>query len=219
MGDRFYESQATSRSIRTRMMLTGFTDFEKLTQHLAQSAKNRIARDAVRNGASVVNKRYKANTKASAFDAGTGTLRRASGVKTLTSKQTRIHGGVSVVGPRFGHDRSVVRPGRKSPTRADAARYAHLVEFGVKAHAIGKGSRLVVGRSRKHPEGKGPGPQAGGMHPGFPGRHILEITVDQSEGAVRAAVNRSVRAGLLREAKRARARANRKNPLRAWLRS
>lgn len=88
----------------------------------------------------------------------------------------------------------VRRRGRKKMTKADPGKYAHLVELGTQPHTIGRGDQLNKYVPRLGH--KFPGPQRGAMHPGTKPQSFLGAAVTQNEGAILAAVEAELFAGL-----------------------
>lgn len=128
-------------AFRIQAKLTGLDEFQRVLKTLPGSVQKRVLHPGMRKATSIVNKSAKAGAPRRS-----GQLYRSLGakVKTYPSGVT-----VGVVEPRPGF--KIAGKGGKN---IDPRRYAHLVERGVKAHAVGKGSSV----KKKSQSGK--------MHPG-----------------------------------------------------
>jgi hypothetical protein len=110
---------------------------------------------------------------------------------------------VLLIGPQSGFAQVVTRaarPGKggkrgtgRRTQKADPRFTAHLIERGVKPHAVGVGSRL---RASKR---KGPAAQSGAMHPGFAGTHFTQSGWDAAKDEARDTLIAEVSAGTLKE--------------------
>lgn len=92
---------------------------------------------------------------------------------------------VAIIGPRTD---AVFQAqfGTRAGTVAKPAKYAHLIDKGVRPHAIGRGSTLRKGN------------QTGRMHPGFPAMPFVRPALLAGSGAASAAFARSLARSLAR---------------------
>lgn len=97
---------------------------------LGTSAHKRVARPAIRKGASLVNKAAKNNIKPSTFDDSSGILRRSLGIKSKTYR-TAV---AAIIGARKGQSKV-----HRGVTRIPFF-YSHLVEGGTSARSGHPGS-------------------------------------------------------------------------------
>lgn len=152
-----------------RGRLDGIAEARRNLQHLGEQMRKRILRKAVRAAAKLIEKAAKSHADASK---DTGLLKKSIGTVV------RVYRGgdkvIAVIGPRVGFRRVI--DGRVM----DPTKYAHLVENGVKPHALGKGSSL-----RKKT-------QAGQGHPGFAAKPFLRPAIDGNKAAANAAIARVV---------------------------
>jgi hypothetical protein len=161
---------------------------------VAVTKERAITLKAVKAGARIVQAQAKANAPRRKGKGG-GALQQAQGVKAVkgTVGQTVA---LAVIGARKKVVRMIPR-GRKT-IRVVPAFYAHLVDQGTKAHAVGKGERL--GRSGKvatfgRKKGQTVGAvartaQAGGMHPGTKATKFLERAWQSTQAQAAAAAEK-----------------------------
>ncbi len=98
----------------------------------------------------------------------TGLLRKSIGLRQKSYRKGAVTS--TVVGPRRGFASQVevtLPDGSKVTRRRDPQFYSHLVEFGVQAHSLGKGSRI-----RKNID------KGGQRHPGVPAKPFLRPAWD-----------------------------------------
>lgn len=104
-----------------------------------------------------------------------GALKSAIGMRAAKGTEGETI-SYAVIGARKKVVKMVTRPGRRKPTKAVPAFYAHLVESGTKPHAVGKGSK-VGGKNHKA------GAQSGGKHPGTAAQPFLAPALASSRDA------------------------------------
>lgn len=151
--------------------LTGQQQLFGKLDGLKGSLQRKILRRAVTDAAKVVRDRAKANVPIQS-----GLLRKSIGTKIKTYKTGVV---VAIIGARTGFKREVTVKGpRGSYTQLrNPVYYAHLVEFGTKPHALGKGSTLGW-KGKKKSKARS---QSGAQHPGTTGQHPLQRAWDQTK--------------------------------------
>lgn len=170
--------------------LQGLKEAAKALEGLKRGVRNKVLRRAVTAAARILAKAAKAAV----------TMRRSGQLKRSMGSVVRTYAKavVGIVGPREDFKTTW----NKQPV--DPAKYAHLVEEGVRPHALGKGSslkdkysydrktrrRLLVNKANQH----------GRMHPGFEGRHFLKKAFDASQGAAAAKATELIADGIQQEA-------------------
>ena len=157
---------------------------------MKQGARNKILKPAVTAGAKVILTAAKANLRAHNLQ-GTGLLLRSLGTKVKVMRSGVV---VGIVGPRTGYKmvkgpggkrRTVTKLGQKfAAAGQNPIYYAHLIEFGTRAHSVARGASL-----RKHKGG-------GKMHPGAKAYPFLRPAVDQKVAAIRGAMTKAASAAL-----------------------
>lgn len=157
--------------IKIKAQLAGADQLREILKDLRGSTQRKILRPALAKEGRII----AANAK-SEVPVKTGLYRRAISRKSKTYGEAVVE----IIGPRRGVEKMV------NGKRKVAAWYAHLVEFGVRPHAVGKGSSL-----RK-------GVQVGKKHPGFPGRHPLTRSYKKSLAGAEARVAQAVKEGIER---------------------
>ena len=108
---------------------------------------------------------------------GSGALKKSIGSKSFASKKTKT-GAVAVIGARRKTEVQV-QHGNKTIT-AIPANYAHLVEFGTRAHSLAKGATLKRKSGKGVTKGQGSGPQ----HPGAKPKPFMKPAWDSTKDAV-----------------------------------
>ena len=176
--------------MKLQFRLEGLEDLKLRLNSLPIALRNRIVRKAVTKGARIILK-----SAQSKVVERTGQLRKSLGVKVKTYRAAPFAGAntknaagttVAIIGARKGFDIEV--NGKKvNPTR-----YAHLVEFGTRPHALGEFSKLaakvgVVG-----------GYQHGRMHKGAEAKPFLRPAYDESKAAAMRAIVNGIKEGLFR---------------------
>ncbi len=167
--------------------LDGLKELTAKLQSLAKPGKvNPILRKAVQRGDKIVWDAAKANVRALSFRDSLGLLLKSLGEKTGVSRKGVVFG---VVGPRTGFKAVRGLRGIKEQTALglkfqtagrDPSNYAHLIEGGVKPHAVGRGSKL----DRFTKKGVRKGTQSGRMHPGFKGRPFMKPAYTQNKARI-----------------------------------
>lgn len=148
---------------RVAARFDGLEQFADRLKLLKATLQKRVLRSAMRKSASVVNKAAKANAPKR-----TGQLRRSLGVKVKAYPSGVV---IGVVEPRAGFRVPAGNTNGK-PKFIDPRFYAHLVEGGVKPHAVGKGSSL-----RKRSQG-------GKLHPGAPAQPFLRPAFESNTARI-----------------------------------
>ena len=111
------------------MRLVGEKDVIAALDGMAkQSARNRVARPAIRAGASIVSKAAKRNASKANFTDSSGALKRSIGIKMFTGRR----GVVAVIGARQGQGIRIHKGVKRNPFK-----YSHLVEKGT-THSVAK---------------------------------------------------------------------------------
>ena len=87
---------------------------------------------------------------------------------------------------------------RNGKVLRDPIKYAHLVEFGTRAHAVGKGSQIKRLDGRKTS-----GKQSGGKHPGTKARPFIRPAIDKNRSQIETTIADELRKTLKRETKKA----------------
>lgn len=115
-------------------------DYSPIYGVAAMAKQRAITLKAVKAGAKPILQAAKA--MAPRRKLGGGTLRRSLGVRAIKGRVGKTL-AIAVIGPRKQViEYKVVRPGGKSE-KVWPAKYAHLVELGVRPHKLGAGSHLV----------------------------------------------------------------------------
>lgn len=145
--------------------------------------------------------------------------RRSVSARSRSEAKILASGGVTlaVIGPRKGYGQVVQRrigkynyrskasfyaplifanAGTTRGVYSDPVKYAHLLEGGVRPHAVGKGSSLRKGIQRK------------GQHPGFRAKPWLEPALYTMRNKAQSEMVRVFQEALRQEAARARAKVN-----------
>lgn len=127
--------------------VNGEREIVRALRKLDDRLVRRVMRKAVRAGANPIVRTARQNVPRS-----TGLLRKSLGTKVKTYNNGTI---VAIIGPRTGF-KQLVNGKPRNPTK-----YAHLVEFGTKAHLIGRAGiyfrvlREWVGGPIEHPGSTG----------------------------------------------------------------
>jgi HK97 gp10 family phage protein len=151
-------------AFRIEHRITGVQELLAGLRHLQDTVRRRITKAALLRGAAIIRKAARAKAP-KRF----GFLKRAIGTK---SKAYRSGVVVVFVGVR---SRLAVHKGR----RVNPGKYAHLVEFGTRAHAVGK---------RKHP--------------GAAAKPSLGPAYRENRSQVRQAIAQKIREELTKEARK-----------------
>lgn len=157
--------------------MEGFGELEKALSALPERVERNVLRKALRAGGRKIIKRARQNIKDK-----TGTLSKSLGIKV---KRTRKG---SMVGIEVG-----ARSGKKQ--KYDGF-YAHMVEFGTRPHAIGRGDNVESGGKLTR------GKQKGRQHPGMKARPFLRPAVDSTQSDVLNTIKEKMKDGIDSEAKK-----------------
>ena len=153
--------------MKISLKLTG----DRMVQHLLAQIPEELARRTLRRAVTAAAKPVLADMKARA-PVGTGLLRESLGTAIRSYRRGRT--AVAVLGPRIQFTGRVRKKLKGDAAKAKPSNYAHLVELGVRPHAVGRGSRILRA-------GRSPGTklkQTGGQHPGSPARPFIRPAVD-----------------------------------------
>lgn len=203
-------------SVEIRVDMLGAKDLQRMLVGWKPAAMRRIVRPGVDKSSRVVSRAAKARVSVE-----TGLLKRSIGVRVRTYPSGNV---VGVVGPRKGFKRPIIRTRATGKGQAkgtagirlvyrDPTKYAHLVEGGTRAHALGKGSRLVrksavvtAATRGKYRRGAvyatSAGEQQGRRHPGATPKPFLEPAFRASLPAMRQTMREEIKKGVLKEARR-----------------
>ncbi len=168
----------------------GLADVFKRLEGLSRKVTGKILRPAVKHAAKIVLKAVKAKVPTR-----TRNLKKSLAVKVKTYRRTGTV--VAIIGPRKGRKTQIGTysrgPNKGKPIYEDPANIAHLVEFGTRPHAIGKGSRLArvlkSGRLTKEI-------QTGGMHPGAAAQSFIRAGWDATKGPAEQTLRTEILEGL-----------------------
>lgn len=212
-------------AIDIKVELLGDKEIDRMLAGWKPAARRRIVRPGISKSS-----RYVSRMARSMAPVRSGLLRKSIGVVVRTYPSGNV---VGVVGPRHGFKRPVSSSkGRKTIITKrnvglfeggtnrivlqNPVKYAHLVEGGTQAHAIGRGSKIIqrtqtgaqvaVSKSgrkyrKKLYDAKG-GEQRGIRHPGAKPKPFLEPAFRRSLPMVRAIMSAEIRTGVRKEARR-----------------
>lgn len=155
-----------------QISIAGMPDVIKALESIDKRYRNKGLRRAVSAASKLVNKAAKANLKRNgSFD--TKALYRAIGWKIKRYQAGLLW--VGIVGPRKDAPGKpprfrikARRRGSKKEITVNPVKYAHLVEFGTRAHHIGLGSNSRRGR------------KFGKLHPGARPKPFLRPAIDEN---------------------------------------
>lgn len=124
--------------------------------------------------------------------------------KSLSTKIVAYHrtgAVVGVIGARKDYVREVTDPVTGARRRVVPHKYAHLVEFGTQAHALGSGAKVVV---HEKVDGKRVpvrmGSQHGGLHPGARAKPFLRPALATQAATALAILQVEIGRGIEQEA-------------------
>ena len=158
-------------AFRIKGTMTGQQQLFGKLDGLKASLQRKILRKAVTAAAKPVRDQAKQNVPVQ-----TGLYKKAIGTKIKTYPSGRV---VALIGARTAFKRAVtvVTPRGTYKQIRNPAYYAHLIEFDVRAHALGKGASLgYKGKKKSRPR-----VQHGAGHPGYKGLHPLQHAWDQTQ--------------------------------------
>lgn len=168
------------------MDVTGEKQVRKALRQLAGKPARRAVRKAVTAGGTPIVKQAKANLSG---HKRSGALRRSIGKKRpITYANGNI---VGVIGPKLGMHTTY------QGKFIDPAFYAHLAEFGTKAHTVGKSVVYLIGRQWVR------GPIE---HPGAKGIRFMSRALASTKTAVFAAFKKKALIEIEKEANKVRAK-------------
>lgn len=139
----------------------------------SELSRKRVASKAIKKGMKPVVSGAKSRAAKKS-----GALKKSIGSKSFASKKTKT-GAVGVVGARAKVAQQIQAQGKEK--RADASYYAHLVEFGTRAHSLAKGSKLA---RKNKPEQRDIGQGVGAQHPGATAKPFLKPAWDSTQAQV-----------------------------------
>lgn len=209
-----------SNAIKVGMEFPDLSGFSNGLSQFKQAVKTRVLRGGVAAMARVVAKTIKPLVTRQS-----GLLARSLGIGRMKTYPSGIV--LQAVQPRHGFAGVVQRPMFDSAVEGDATTdkrgkvtyriyhqmrnvqadprfYAHLVEFGVAPHSLGKGTKLA--RARKTLRNRSllarAGVQGGASNPGFAGRFFMKRGTDAARPAAKRAFEEKMRNGIDREEKK-----------------
>ena len=157
----------------------------------------RAARRAVTEASKLILEVAKANVPKD-----TGALKKSLGRKVAALKSGG--GYIAIIGPRYDSKKLAAkgrkkrfgkyrrRKGYAQVMFVNPVKYAHLVEYGTRPHAIGKGSKLRGSNRLSRAFGL-KGKQVGVMHPVGEARPFMRPAGDATQGAVKEIMKRRFR--------------------------
>lgn len=186
-------------SFQIKAQLEGLPELLKSMDGLKPALKNRILRKALKKGSTIILKAAR-----SKVPVDTGILKKSLGVKDKTYPSGVV---IALVGPRMEFSKNKKGQTKRGWKRTkaqevgrakgrDPLNYAHHIEFGVRAHSLGKGSKLA----RKGTGGQDV--QHGAGHPGIPAQPFLRPALDENKAKVMQEMARVIKEELAREAQR-----------------
>lgn len=184
-----------------RSQITGTEAMRARLRAIGDKIERKVTRQAVAAGS----KEFLRGVKTALHAHDTGALALSLGSKVWAGKGGKVQ--VGIIGPRTGaisvgrgakRRRKLSALGKKLAALGGKipAFYAHLVEGGAAAHAIGKGSSLHGRISRKTGKVLKPKLQTGRMHPGAKKQPFMGPGYRASESAALAAVQQTLADGI-----------------------
>lgn len=152
------------------------------------AVKTKIVRRAMRHAGQIV-----LNAARSRVPTETGLLKQSLAIKYKYYPTSAT--AVAIVGPRTKFRRMVQRSSRvvkKYRILSNPSNYAHLVEFGTRPHALGRGSDRVRRSGRN-------GPQRGRMHPGAVAKPFIGPALASSRSAAIQAMTTELAKNIIQE--------------------